>query len=69
MQQRALADAGGADDRHHLAALDVEVEIAQHVQPLAADDVGLVQPGDADERHHSNRSACTGSSRDACRDG
>ena len=47
----------------------VEVEVAQHVKTLGADDVGLVQPGDGDERHHSNRSACTGSSRDAWRDG
>ena len=29
-QERGLAAAGRADDRHHLAALDVEVDAAQH---------------------------------------
>ena len=69
VQQRALADAGCADDGHHLPSFDVQAEIAQHVQPCRARGVVLVQRGDVDERHHSNRSACTGSSREACRDG
>ena len=30
VQQRALADAGGPDDRDHLAPLDAHVETAQH---------------------------------------
>ena len=37
VQQRALADAGRADNRHHLAGLDRQVEIAQHGQRRAAD--------------------------------
>ena len=35
VQERALPDAGRAHDRHHLALLDGEIEIAQHVQPAA----------------------------------
>ena len=42
MQQRAFADAGRADDRHHLACLDREIQIAQHVQALASDLIALV---------------------------
>ena len=34
MQQRALADAGRADHRDHFAALDRQIQIAQHVQAL-----------------------------------
>ena len=35
VQQRALPDAGRADDRHHLARLDRQIEIAQHGQRTA----------------------------------
>src|SRR4029079_7698161 len=70
VQQRALADAGGAHDRHHLAALDRQVEVAQHVQPLRGGSVVLVEPRDGDERHHySYLNAWAGSSRAACREG
>src|SRR6266850_8445627 len=36
MEQRALADAGGTNDSEHLARLDREIEIAQHVNALRA---------------------------------
>ena len=32
VQQRALADARGADNRHHLAGVDRQVEVAKHRQ-------------------------------------
>ena len=51
VQQRALADAGGAHDRDHLAALDREDEIAQHLQPPVGDRVGLGEAGGSDKRH------------------
>src|SRR5262249_45706269 len=51
VQQRALADARGADNRHHLAALEREVDAAQHRQPVGADDVALRQAGDVDKWH------------------
>ena len=51
VQQRALADAAGADDRDHLAALDRQRQIAQHVDVLRADAIALVQGGDFDEGH------------------
>ena len=35
VQQRALPDARRADDRHHLARLDLQIEIAQHRQRRA----------------------------------
>ena len=41
VQQRALADAGRADDRDHLARLDRQIEIAQHGQRLTADRIAL----------------------------
>ena len=34
VQQRALADPGLADDDHLLARRDVEVEVAQHLDPV-----------------------------------
>ena len=51
MQQRALADAAGADDGDHLAGVDRQIEIAQDVDVLRADAVALVQRGDFDEGH------------------
>src|SRR5204862_3539694 len=51
VQQRALPYAGRADDGEHLAVLDGEVEIAQHVNPLRAHLVILVEAFDTDERH------------------
>ena len=45
MQQRAFADARGPDDRHHLARLDREIEVAQHVQALGSDVIALVECG------------------------
>ena len=51
MQQRALADAGGAHDRDHLAALHREREIAQHLQATVGDRVGLGDAGGSDKRH------------------
>src|SRR5687767_2608398 len=69
MQQRAFADAGRAHDRNHLAFFDGQLEIAQHVQPAIGDGVVLVEPADGNERHHSYRRACAGSSLAAWRDG
>jgi len=51
VQQRALAHTGGADNRYHLAALDGQIEAAQHMQPLASDVVTLVDVG-GDEKGH-----------------
>jgi len=42
MEQRALSNTGRADDRHHLARLDREIEVAEHVQALGSDVVALV---------------------------
>ena len=51
VQQRALPHAGRAHDREHLALLDGQVEIAQHVEPLVARRVELVESVNADKRH------------------
>jgi hypothetical protein len=51
VQQSALPHSRRAHDRHHLALLDGEIEIAQDVQPLARGGVELVEAGDGDERH------------------
>src|SRR5215213_3238312 len=65
VQQRALAAPRLADHRHHLATFDLDRQIAQHVQRPPLDGVSLVQPADGQQRHHSNRSAWTGSRRAA----
>ena len=44
-QQRGLAAARGADDRHHLAAPDVEVDALQHAVVAER----LADPADADD--------------------
>src|SRR5262245_21331472 len=54
VQERALANARRADERHHLASLNVEIDVAQHVQSGAPGLVGLVQAADAYERHSEN---------------
>ncbi len=41
MKQRALADAGGADDGHHFAGGDFKIQIAQHGERSSADRVAL----------------------------
>ena len=51
VQQCALADARRSDNRQHLAFRDLEIQIAKHVNTLAADNVGLVEGFDAYERH------------------
>ena len=51
VQQGALPHARRAHDRDHLALLDGEVQIAQHVQPLAGHVVELVEAGDGNECH------------------
>jgi hypothetical protein len=51
MEERALADATGADNGEHFAGVDHQIEIAQYVDVLRADAVSLVQRGDFDERH------------------
>ena len=51
MQQRAFAHAGRADDRDHLALLDREIQIAQHVQALGSDLIALVDVGGGEEGH------------------
>ena len=51
VQQRALAHTGRADHRHHLAALDGQIEIAQHVQPLRADLIALVDVAGGEKGH------------------
>ena len=51
VQQRALADARGADDRHHLARLDEEIEAAQHRQRRRPHGVALVDAGRGEHAH------------------
>ena len=51
MEERALADAAGADDGDHFAGVDRQIEIAQHVDVLRADAIAFVQRGDFDEGH------------------
>ena len=51
VQQRALADAGRADNRHHLARLDLQIEIAQHGQRRPADRVALDDSARFEEWH------------------
>ena len=51
MQQRALPHPRRADDREHRARFHRETQIAQHVNPLRAHLVELVQRLDCDERH------------------
>src|SRR5262249_36246375 len=60
MQQRALADAGRTDDRHHLSMRDAKIQISEHVNVLGSDTIRLVEPRDVDESHqrYSNLSAC-----------
>jgi len=66
MQQRALPHPGRAHDRHHLALLDGQVEIAQHVQPFAGRCcVVLVQAVDGNECHCATRSEAPGRDRGA----
>src|SRR5689334_14992354 len=49
VQQRGLARAAGAHERHELALLDVEVESLQDIDLFAAAAVLLVQPAHLDE--------------------
>ncbi len=70
VQQRALADARRADDREHLALLDLEIEAAQHVDPRRRRRIRLDEARDLDECHrYSYLSASAGSSRPAWRAG
>jgi len=55
VQQRALAGAGGADDRQRLAGADVEVDAVQHGEVDAPFMEALGQP--ADLQHHLTHSA------------
>jgi hypothetical protein len=41
VQQRALPHARRADDRDHLAGLDLQMQIAQHGQRSSADRIAL----------------------------
>jgi len=41
VQQRAFPHAGGTDNRHHLARVHGQIEIAKHGQRTAADRVAL----------------------------
>ncbi len=69
VQERALAHARRAHDRHHLAEADGDLEIAQHVEPVAGAGVVLLHAARDEERRHSWRRPSAGSSRAACRDG
>src|SRR5256885_13402820 len=70
MQQRTLARAGGAYDRHEFAAVDLQLHAAQHFQRLAvAAREHLADPPAFDQRAHSKRIAVTGSRRDAWTEG
>src|SRR5687768_746535 len=55
VQQRALADAGRADDCHHLTLLDREVEIPQHMQPLSPDQITFIEVSRGEKRHGRSR--------------
>src|SRR5207244_13360001 len=54
-QQGALPDARRADDRHHLARVDLQIEITKHGQGPAADRVALDQPARVKKRHGVTR--------------
>ena len=73
MHQRALAHAGRADDRHHLADIDRQFQIPEHRQRAARDGVRLREPDDLEEAlprsRHRYLSASAGSTRDAWRAG
>ena len=53
VQQRALADARGADDGDHLALLDRHVEVAQHAHRRAGRLIALGEAADFDQGHGS----------------
>ena len=59
VQEGALPHAGGADDRHHLAARDRELHAAQHDEPPAGDRIALDDPRrlDAGLPHRLTRTA------------
>ena len=48
-EQRRLAAAHGADDRHELALLDIERDITQHVPRRPVRGEGLVNVSNLDE--------------------
>ena len=52
VQQRALAHTGRPDHRHHLASLDLKVDLTQHIERAAGGQVGLVKTGDLDQGHY-----------------
>ena len=54
MQQRALADAGGADDGDHLSGLDLQIEIPKHDERPSADRIALGDAGRLEERHRQS---------------
>ena len=51
VDQRALAGAGVADDRHELALGDLEVDVGQHLGAVAAGGVGLGGVFDFEKGH------------------
>ena len=57
VQQRALAHARCAHDGQHLPLRHRQLEIAQHVKPVAGDVIRLVEPAHSDERHQHPRAA------------
>src|SRR6185436_2081 len=57
VQQCALPDTGGADDRKHLAAFDREIETTKHVDAGGAAGVRLHQSAHLDKCHATDSSA------------
>ena len=51
VEQGAFPHARRADNRHHFARLDLQIEILQHGQPMAADRVALDDAARVEKRH------------------
>jgi hypothetical protein len=51
MKKGTFADAGGANDRDHLATHHLQGQVAQDMQMLRPDRVGLVKRTDGNKRH------------------
>ena len=51
VQQRALPDAGGSDDRDHLSGLDSQIQVAEDRQGTPANDVALPDAPGLEKTH------------------
>ena len=54
VQERALSHARGADDRDHLAGIDLQIEVAEHRQQRPTDRVALDDAAGFEKRHQAS---------------